>query len=75
MQNLNCDRRYLAAYLAQRLDEDRRLEFLLHLDECPRCWEAVYAATKAEHPHYYKSRSKKAKKSQSQDAVPVFEVA
>lgn len=75
MPNLNCDRRRLGAFLDKRLDEDRRLEFLLHLDDCPRCWEAVYAASKAEHPHYYKSRPKKAKKDKTNDAEPISEVA
>jgi hypothetical protein len=31
------------------------------LDACPRCWEAVYNATKAEHPHFYKAPSKKSR--------------
>jgi anti-sigma factor RsiW len=54
-----CDRKILLAYLRGLLEEDDRLDFLIHLDACPRCWEAVYNATKAAHPHYYKKPPKK----------------
>ena len=56
-----CDRKIVRSFLNDQLQEDDRLEFLLHLDECPHCWEAVYAGTKATHPHFYKQPPKKAK--------------
>ncbi|HLV00019.1 MAG TPA: zf-HC2 domain-containing protein [Acidobacteriota bacterium] len=54
-----CDRRLLSDFLTERLEEEELLDFLFHLDECPRCWEEVYSAKKAAHPHYYKTKTKK----------------
>lgn len=54
MNTLTCDRRTLDAFLQGRLEEDDSLDFLMHLDSCPNCWESVYSATKATHPHFYK---------------------
>ncbi len=54
MNTQNCNRETLVRYLQNRLEEDDTLDFLMHLDTCPTCWEAVYTATKASHPHYYK---------------------
>ncbi|HON00265.1 MAG TPA: hypothetical protein PLM33_08440 [Acidobacteriota bacterium] len=50
----NCNRKLLVGFLQNQLEEDDRLDFLIHLDLCPNCWEAVYSATKASHPHFYK---------------------
>jgi len=49
-----CNRKTLARFIQNQLDEDDRLDFLIHLDNCPNCWEAVYSASKASHPQYYK---------------------
>lgn len=79
-----CNRAWLARFQAEELELDDRLEFLYHLDECPRCWEAVYSATKAKHPHYYKISARKMKLSEkelrrieaaSRSREEVFEVA
>ena len=56
-----CDRKIVRSFLTEQLQEDDRLDFLFHLDECPNCWEAVYNGTKATHPHFYKQPSKKSK--------------
>lgn len=50
----NCDRRRLAGYLSGQLDLDDRLAFLLHVEDCGRCWETVYHNVKAQHPHFYR---------------------
>lgn len=49
-----CDRESLVKFLNKQLEEDDRLDFLFHLDNCPSCWEQVYSAEKATHPQYYK---------------------
>jgi len=49
-----CNRKILSGFINNQLEEDDRLDFLLHLDECPNCWELIYKATKAQHPHFYK---------------------
>lgn len=54
MRTAACNRQSLAAFIKNQLGEDDRLDFLIHVDSCTYCWEAVYAATKAAHPHYYK---------------------
>lgn len=54
----NCDRQRLVGFLTNQLDVDDRLDFLGHLEACPRCWGEVYNARKAEHPHYYKSTAR-----------------
>ncbi|GAB4122687.1 MAG: hypothetical protein Kow001_20560 [Acidobacteriota bacterium] len=60
MRSSLCNRQTLAAFIKNELAEDDRLDFLIHVDSCTHCWDAVYAATKAAHPHYYK-RAKSAK--------------
>ncbi len=60
MRTALCNRQTLAAFLRNELAEDDKLDFLIHVDSCTHCWDAVYAATKAAHPHYYK-RTKSAK--------------
>ena len=35
-----------------------QLIFFAHLDDCPECWDEVYNAVKAQHPHYYKTKSR-----------------
>lgn len=54
MKTLSCDRILLAGFLRDQLEENDRLNFLFHLDDCTTCWDAVYDATKASHPHFYK---------------------
>lgn len=61
-----CDRKIVRDFLAEQLQEDERLDFLFHLDNCPHCWEAVYNGTKAAHPHFYKRASGKAKLSEAE---------
>ena len=51
----NCNRKQLVGFLSNQLEVDERLDFLAHVEECTRCWEEIYNARKAEHPHYYKS--------------------
>ncbi len=84
MNTEKCKREVLVSFLQNRLEEDDRLDFLMHLDSCPNCWEAVYSASKAAHPHYYK-RPLKNSRSAKMDLPPmeprdeeqeeVFEVA
>lgn len=62
----NCDRQQLAGFLRNQLDEDDKLDFLFHLDNCTNCWEEVYNVTKAAHPHYYKNSSRKVKLSRKE---------
>lgn len=54
-----CDRKSLERFLNKELEEEDRLAFLYHLDDCPICWEWVYSAEKAKHPQYYKKPPKK----------------
>lgn len=79
-----CSGKTVRSFLSEQLEEDDRLAFLFHLDECPNCWEAVYNGTKANHPHFYKQPPKKAKFSESElnklefgkeEKEEVFEVA
>ncbi len=77
----SCRRELLSGYLENRLELEDQLDFLSHVDECPRCWEEVYNATKAQHPHYYKNTSRQVKlttRELEQDSglrEDVFEVA
>jgi hypothetical protein len=61
-----CDREMLSGYLANRLELEDQLDFLAHVDTCTHCWDAVYNATKAKHPHYYKSTSRQVKLSRQE---------
>lgn len=78
-----CDRKVLRGFLTNKLEEDARLDFLFHLDECPSCWDTVYNATKAEHPHFYKRPVRKpahlepeiAEFEKAEESDKVFEVA
>jgi hypothetical protein len=79
-----CDKQALARYLDKKLEEEQQLEFLFHLDQCPDCWQEVYSATKASHPHFYKKPPRKSKlsekelvrlHSEEEDKDEVFEVA
>lgn len=74
MKTALCNRQTLAAFIKNQLAEDDRLDFLFHVDSCPHCWEAVYAATKAAHPHYYK-KGKTAKLADLETATPSLEDA
>lgn len=56
-----CDRAKLGAFLSDQLELDDRLEFLTHLEPCAACWDQLYSATKAQHPHYYQTGSKRTK--------------
>lgn len=56
-----CDRLWLARYLRSELELEEKLDYLYHLDVCPDCWEKVYSATKATHPHYYKMSARQIK--------------
>lgn len=55
----SCNRQRLIGFLTDQLEIDDRLEFLAHLDACGRCWDEIYSARKAEHPHYYKSNNRR----------------
>lgn len=56
-----CNKKNPIRYLKEEMDLDEKLTFLFHLDTCSNCWEAVYNATKAEHPHYYKVKARRIK--------------
>jgi hypothetical protein len=56
-----CDRERLIGFLANQLELDDRLDFLTHVETCGRCWDEVYNARKAEHPHYYKTSNRQVK--------------
>lgn len=56
-----CKRERLLGFLSGALDVDECLEFMEHLENCPRCWEEVYNAEKNKHPHYYKKTSRQLK--------------
>jgi len=76
----NCKNPLVSGYLSRALNDDERLEFLLHVDECPSCWDKIYLATRDQHPHYYKATPRKnssqRKTSQvTQSDKPLFEVA
>ena len=75
-----CNREMLSGYLENRLDLEEQLDFLIHVDSCGHCWDEVYNATKARHPHYYKkstSRQVKVSKRElgEESHEEVFEVA
>ena len=59
-----CSRRRLNGFLSDRLDVDTRLVFLSHLEDCSKCWYAVYNATKATHPEYYRQSAWRMRTSQ-----------
>jgi hypothetical protein len=51
------------------------------VDGCAHCWDEVYNATKAQHPHFYKSTSRQVRLSRRELAddiefrEEIFEVA
>jgi hypothetical protein len=59
MAKITCNRKLLSDFISNNMEEESRLEFLLHLDDCPYCWEQLYSATKAQHPQFYKSPPRK----------------
>jgi len=61
-----CDRAKLGAFLSDQLELDDRLEFLTHVESCAACWNELYSATKAQHPHYYQTGSKRTKAARKQ---------
>jgi hypothetical protein len=76
-----CNREIIAGYLSDQLELEDKLDFLFHVDKCSHCWEEIYNATKALHPHYYKKgNSRQVKLSERElrvleQADEVFEVA
>ena len=70
-----CNRELLLGYLADDLDLEEQLEFLLHVDECGRCRREVYDARKAQHPHFYKPITRKRKNRSLAADDEIFEVA
>jgi len=76
---MTCKRELLSGYLENRLDLEDQLDFLTHVDSCAHCWDEVYNATKARHPHYYKNTSRQVKLSKRElgegSHEEVFEVA
>jgi len=66
----------LLGYLAEDLELDEQLEFLLHVDSCTRCRREVYDARKAQHPHFYKPITKRGRNRIFTDVdEQLFEVA
>jgi phosphosulfolactate phosphohydrolase-like enzyme len=78
---VSCNRQLLRGYLANQLELEDQLEFLFHVDGCAHCWDEVYNATKAQHPHFYKSTSRQVRLSRRELAddlefrEEIFEVA
>jgi len=71
-----CNRDLLLGYLAEDLELEEQLEFLLHVDSCNRCRREIYDARKAQHPHFYKALTRKGKKRVAADMDDeIFEVA
>ncbi len=71
-----CNRDLLLGYLAEDLDLEEQLEFLLHVDSCNRCRREIYDARKAQHPHFYKALTRKGKKRVAAEMDDeIFEVA
>lgn len=79
-----CNRKQLDDFISGQLEVDDKLAVLYHLEECIECWEKVYDSTKAQHPHYYKSKSRRVKISERElvrlgeterEAQEIFEVA
>ena len=62
----SCDRAKLGSFLSDQLELDDRLEFLTHVESCADCWNELYSATKAQHPHYYQTGSKRTKAARKQ---------
>jgi hypothetical protein len=49
----SCCRQLIYHYIRDELDGDLLLEFLLHVEGCPKCRTAVFYARKAQHPEFY----------------------
>ncbi len=49
----DCRGQLIPQYVRGELSGNLLLEFLLHVDECQKCRNAVLAARKAEHPEFY----------------------
>jgi len=49
----DCRRQLIPRYVSSELNGNLLLEFLLHVDECEKCRNAVLAARKAQHPEFY----------------------
>lgn len=49
----DCRRKLIPLYICGELTGNLLLEFLLHVDECQKCRNAVLVARKAEHPEFY----------------------
>lgn len=52
-----CSPKILTAFAESRLDADTKLEFLMHLDNCQRCWDEVYNLRKTKNAKFYKKPS------------------
>lgn len=59
--NMNCNHERLVGFLSNQLDIEEKLDFLFHLEECGRCWDGLYVAVKAQHPHFYRSATRRVK--------------
>lgn len=59
-----CNRDRLIGFLTNQLEIDDRLDFLAHLETCGRCWDEIYSARKAEHPHFYKTSNRQVRLSE-----------
>jgi len=52
--SMMCKRELVSLYIENDLKEDALLDFLLHLDSCRNCREAVFLARQEQDAHYYK---------------------
>jgi hypothetical protein len=55
--NERCNQNDVLDYIADTMELEEKLDFLLHVDHCTRCRYEIHQITKAQHPHYYKPNS------------------
>ena len=66
---MNCNRAHMKLYISNELEGDDLLDFLLHVDVCSDCQNAVFLARQQQDARYYK----KAKPSSSRPRVTKHE--
>jgi hypothetical protein len=52
--NNGCNQNDVLNYIADTMELEEKLDFLLHVDGCSRCRYEIHQITKAQHPHFYK---------------------
>jgi hypothetical protein len=66
--NNGCNQNDVLDYIADTMELEEKLEFLLHVDSCNRCRYEIHQLIKAQHPHFYKpaASSKNARRKHAQ---------